>query len=83
MSEKEFKDLFSNLLKYVKIVKTEKTINYKEQAFNIIGNIDKDDVIFIATALAFDCPIWSDDRHLQEQDKIKILTTKDMINLKI
>ena len=44
MLDEEFRDLFFNLLKYVKIVKTEKTINYKEQAFNIIGNIDKDDV---------------------------------------
>jgi len=57
LSDKEFRDLFSNLLKYVKIIKTEKTINYKEQAFDIIGNIDKDDVIFVSAALAFNCPI--------------------------
>jgi predicted nucleic acid-binding protein len=81
LSNEEFRDLFSNLLRYVKIIKTEKTINFKEQANNIIGNIDKDDAVFIATALAFDCPIWSDDRHFQKQDKIKIFTTKDMVGL--
>ena len=38
-----------------------------------IGNVDIDDVPFIATSLAFDnCPIWSDDKHFKGQDRIKI-----------
>lgn len=79
LSDEEFQNLFSNLLKYVKIVKTEEIINYRNQAFDIIGNIDKDDIIFIATALAYDATIWSDDRHFQKQNKIRILTTKDLV----
>lgn len=80
LSEKEFRSLLFDLLKYVKIIKTEQIINYKEEAFRIIGNIDKDDTIFFATALAFNCPIWSDDLHFKQQHKIKILTISDMIN---
>ena len=38
--------------------------------------IDKEDVIFIATALAYNATIWSDDTDFQKQNKIKILTTK-------
>lgn len=81
LSEYELDSLFSNLLKHVKIIKTEKIINYKNPAFDIIGNIDEDDVIFIANALAYNAVIWSDDVHFQKQDKIRILTTKDMVRI--
>ena len=81
LSENEFKILLNKLLKYVKIIKTEETINYKQEAFDIIGEIDEDDTIFFATALAYNAVIWSDDKHFQKQDKIKILTTQDMIKL--
>lgn len=80
LPEREFNILLLRLLNYVKIIPTEIIINYKEQAFNIMGSIDKDDVQFIATALAFNCPVWSDDNHFQKQNKVKILTTKDMLN---
>ena len=81
--EEEFYNLLSNLLKYIKIIRTEKVVDYRKKAFEIIGHIDIDDVIFIATALCFNCPIWSDDMHFKKQNKIKILTTSDMVdNLK-
>ncbi len=81
LSNQEFQDLFSSLLKYVKIIKTNEIINYKKQASDIIGKIDEDGVIFVATALAYDAAIWSDDSDFQKQNKIKILTTKDIIEI--
>ena len=81
LSESELNNLFSNLLKYVAVIETEKIIGYRGEAFEIIGKIDKDDVIFIATALAFNAAIWSEDSDFQKQNKIKILTTKDMIKI--
>src|SRR3989344_503221 len=82
LSESELNNLFSNLLKYVAVIETEKVIGYRGEAFEIIGRIDKDDVIFVATALAFNAAIWSEDSDFQKQNKIKILTTKDMIKIK-
>ena len=79
LSETEFESLLSQLLEYVTIIKTEEINNYREQALEIIGQIDENDIIFIATALAFDALIWSDDKHFKMQDKIKTLTTEDMI----
>lgn len=79
LSEKEFYGLLQGLLRYFKIIRTEEVVDYRKEAFNIIGKIDDDDIIFFATALAFNCPIWSDDSHFKKQDKIKILTTFDMI----
>jgi len=58
-------------LKYVRIIPTDVVVDYKKQAYEIIGYIDEDDVIFIATALAFNCPIWSEDKHFQKQNIVK------------
>jgi len=79
ISEKEFYILLLRLLNYVRVIPTEIVLPYKKQADKLIGQIDPDDVLFVATSLALNCPIWSDDKHLKKQNKIKILTTSDMI----
>ena len=81
INRREFYILFLRLLRYVRVIPTDVIINYREEADEIIGNIDKDDVIFIATALAFSCFIWSNDKHFQKQNTVKVLTTKDMLSL--
>ena len=81
LSKKEFDILLLRLLKYVRIIPTHLIINKKGEAENIIGHIDKDDVQFIATALALNAVIWSDDKHFQKQKIIKILKTKDVVGL--
>lgn len=61
ISEREFNILLLRLLKYIKLIPLEIIIDFREEADKIIGNIHKEDAVFIATALAFNCPIWSDD----------------------
>lgn len=80
LENEEIDTLFQKLLKYVKIIQTEEIVFHREKAFEIIGKIDPDDVIFVATALAFNSAIWSDDKHFKKQNKIKILTTKEIIS---
>jgi len=81
LSEKEFDILLLRLLNYVRIIPGDISFKFKKQAEEIIGNIDKDDVIFIATALAFNARIWSDDRHFQKQKAIEVLTTKQILGV--
>ena len=76
---KEFDILLLRLLKYIRLIPLEILIPYREEADKIMGKIDKEDTVFISTALAFNCPIWSDDKHFKKQKIIKIITTKDMI----
>ncbi|MBT4136203.1 PIN domain-containing protein [archaeon] len=83
LTDYEFNILLLRLLKKVKIIRTKRIIENREEAKKIIEKIDPNDVIFIATALTFNCPIWSDDKHFQKQNKVKVLTTKDIINNKI
>ena len=78
LSYKELGDLIKDLLRYVKIVRAEEVINYRSKASDIIGEIDKDDIIFIATALATNAVIWSDDKHFKKQNIIKTYTTKEI-----
>ena len=81
LSEKEFDLLLTKLCEYLTIIYSNKVLPFMEEADNLMGNIDKDDVPIIATSLAYDsCPIWSDDNHFQKQEKIKIYTTKEMIH---
>lgn len=81
LSETELINLIRQLLKHVKIVRNSRIVKYRTKADEIMRNIDKDDSVFIATALAFNCPIWSDDKHFQKQKEIKIFTTKEIREL--
>jgi len=53
MSVKDFNLLLNLLLKKVMIVPTEVLFQYRKEACEIIKNIDPDDAIFIACALAY------------------------------
>ena len=69
------------MLKKVLIISKEVLRIYKEQAVEIVKNIDLDDAIFIACALAYsESVIWSDDKQLKKQNDITILNTFEMIN---
>jgi len=78
-SEIEFIKMISTLLKYMQIISIENIRDYYTQAYNIIKNIDEEDIIFIATALAYNAAIWSDDKHFKQQDTIRIFTTHDFL----
>ena len=48
----------------------------------IMGDIDEEDVPFIACALSIeDSFIWSDDKHFEKQAQILTLKTKDILEL--
>ena len=40
---------------------------------------DADDTAYIALALHLNCPIWSNDKKLKKQDKVKVITTKELL----
>lgn len=83
LNEREFDVLLLRTLKQIRLIPLDIIISYKDEADEIMKNIHKEDSVFVALALAFNCPIWSDDKHFKKQNKIKILTTKDMINSNI
>lgn len=75
--------------KYQKIMKTLKNkiefIDQKEyqnqlkEAENHLE--DPEDAPYLALAIKHRTPIWSNDKHLKKQDKIPVLTTRELIEL--
>lgn len=79
ISLRELFVLLDITFKYIKIVNSSFYNEYIEQAKSLIKDIK--DVPFLACAIALGCPIWSEDKHFDEQDKVKILKTKDIIGM--
>ncbi len=79
MNPDDFNSLLSLLLRKVLIVPTDSLHPYRKQAYNIVKEIDPDDVLFIACALAYPQSfLWSDDKKLRTQSIIPILNTREI-----
>lgn len=82
MNKKDFDLLLKILLNKVIIISNKDLLNYKKEAIEIVKNIDIDDVVFFACALSYkDSIIWSDDKNLKLQNKIKIINTSEIKKL--
>ncbi len=79
LKERDFDILLLRLLKYIRLIPFNIIIKFKKEADVIMNKIDREDSAFIATALTFNCPIWTEDKHFSRQKKIKILSTEDML----
>ncbi len=42
---------------------------------------DSNDAEYIALALAYDCPLWSNDQKLKKQEGVKVISTAELIKL--
>ncbi len=82
MLEKEFRRLLQLILSKVLIVPNEVLIPYQKAAWEIIKDIDPKDVLFVACALSYpNSVIWSNDKRLKKQTKVKILNTQEIVDL--
>lgn len=80
MDTQQFNQLLGIILSKVVIVSSKVLENHKEKALEIVNYIDINDVLFFACALAYpDSVIWSNDKELKRQNKIRILNTKELL----
>ena len=79
MSEKQFKDVLNILLDNIILVSEYQFADSLGKADDLIGKIDRNDVVFLACALSLNSEIWSDDKHFQKQKNVKVLTTQEFI----
>ncbi len=42
---------------------------------------DKDDIEYFALALKLRCPIWSEDKKLRNQNKVEIISTRELVGI--
>ena len=82
ISEFEYRGVLFDLFKYMIIITKERLFTKIQEADYIIGNIYKNDVVFIAAALSLpNSIIWSNDKHFKKQKKVKVFTTNEMLKL--
>lgn len=67
------------LFNYIEIVPTREFLSSIECADEAIGEIDPDDVLYLACALGREASIWSDDSDFNEQDLVRVYSTQDII----
>ncbi len=79
VTDEEFRYLFNRIMRNVSVLRDDLIKPFMQEAKSIMDDIDKKDTPFIAAALATNLPIWSDDKHFEEQNKIKIFKTQDLV----
>jgi len=77
--EEEFIEIFNLFSKIINIVPEEDFIEYINEAEEITP--DPNDVMYFALALKLGCSIWSNDKKLKIQDKIKVYSTEELNNM--
>ena len=79
MTDTDFDSLLEIILKKVLIVPSLILVPYRNEALEIVKNIDSEYATFIACALAYpDSTLWSDDKKLKKQSRVKVLNTGEM-----
>ena len=70
------------ITKKLKIVHRDSYIQYLADANKIIGEVDKDDVAYIAVALSIEADgVWSYDPHFKQQEAVRLFSTSELIRI--
>ena len=82
LSEEEIRLALSILLTNMQVVPSESILAKWNEAEEIMKPIDTGDTPFIAASLSITCDgIWSDDKDLKRQRRVKVWSTREVIHL--
>ncbi len=77
---KEDLSWLQTILKHnIEVIPEEEFLKFREKADEICP--DKKDVVYFALALYLNCPIWSNEKKLREQDKVQVYATHELIRI--
>ena len=76
LSKKEISNVFDFMKQQIIIVPFKEFIGYKDEAKEIAPH--KKDIPYFALALAFNSPIWSDEKAFKKQNRVKIFSTEEL-----
>jgi len=75
-TKEEFIQIMHMLKDIIMVVPKEEYSKFIEEAEKF--SPDKKDVLYLALALKLKCAVWSNDKKLKNQDKVKIYSTDDL-----
>ncbi len=76
-TEDEFSEVLSVFEDRIKLIPEQEFKEFIEGAYNLLPEHTKD-VPYLALALRFNCPIWSEDRSLKKQSTVEIFNTEEL-----
>ncbi|HLD15271.1 MAG TPA: PIN domain-containing protein [Candidatus Nanoarchaeia archaeon] len=79
IDEQSFNQLISIFLLNIKIISKEDFKEFKEKAKELVTH--PEDIPFMALALKLNYPLWSNDKNLKLQSKVKVFSTTDLIKV--
>lgn len=79
LRKKEFELRKKEIFSLIHFVKKDSFLEFLEKAKRICPDID--DAHYFAVCLKFNCPLWSNDKLLKNQDKVSVLLTNEIVNL--
>jgi len=78
-TDEEFEEIFKILKQVINIIPKESFERYLEIAENISPDIN--DKMYFALALKLECPIWSNDKEIKRQERVKIISTNELVGI--
>lgn len=77
-TKENFNEIMDFLKEIITIVPQEEYSKYLKEAKAI--SPDENDVMYFALALKLKCAVWSNDKRLKQQNKIKVYSTSEIRN---
>ena len=81
ITKKEFEKVIAKLPSFIDVVSKQKFVKSYKEAKTFLPDHAKEDAPFIGLALYLKIPLWSNDKALKKQDKIKVFSTSDLMEL--
>jgi len=80
LQKREFEVLFESLMANITVVEENIYSDNIVKADSLIGKVDIENVPYPALALSVpNDGIWSDDKHLKQQKKVRVFTTEEIV----
>ena len=77
LSEEKLKLVLSEVRKALNTLSLSDVKDFMNEALQV--SPDPDDAEYFATALKLNCPIWSEDKLLKKQSRVKVLNTPELL----
>ena len=81
ITRKEFRQILRTLSTYIEMIPRSKFLKSYHEAQAILLPSSQEDAPFIGLALHLDIPLWSNDKALKKQDKVKVISTAELLKI--
>jgi predicted nucleic acid-binding protein len=81
ISRKEFDHIRTRLSSLIKTIPQSTFRKEYDDAKSFLLDIAKEDAPFVGLAMHLGIPLWSNDKALKKQNKVKVLSTADLIKI--